>query len=217
MDAETKVLVSLVHGPSRDQKTCDKLVEDFATRTGLVPPSLVTTDEHAPYKNALLKVYGVEEKPRRKTRTGQKAKPKKRLPAGMVYATVHKTREKGRVVDIRSKLVLGKKVGLEAALEASTSSSSVNTSFIERHNGTTRHFNARKQRKTYCFSKQMEEHVAMSWLMITHDNFCWAHRSLREEIAPRKYLRRSPAVAAGLVDHVWTVAELLTMRLPGRR
>jgi len=208
--AESKLLVSLVQGTSRDQKTCDKLVEDFAERTGGTPPDLVTTDEHAPYKGSLLNTYGVPYTPRRKSKKGRKRKPKKRGPKGMVYATVHKTREKGRVVDVRAELVLGTMEDLNAALSASLCSSKVNTSFVERHNGTTRHFNARKQRKTCCFSKQMPEHVAMSWLTVTHYNFCWSHRSLRVKVAPRTYVPRSPAMAAGLSDHVWTIAEFLS-------
>ncbi len=210
MDAESKLLVSLVQGPSRDQATCDKLVEDFAERTCQTPPALATTDEHAPYLNSLLKTYGVDYTPRRKSKRGRKCKPKKRGPKGMVYATVHKTREKGRVVAVQEKLLIGTMESLTAVLVASPSSSKVNTSFVERHNGTTRHFNARKQRKTYCFSKQLPEHVAMSWLTVTHYNFCWAHRSLRVKLAPRKYAPRSPAMAAGLTDHVWTVADLLS-------
>lgn len=210
VDVESKLLVSLIQGPSRDQTTCDKLVEDFAERTGRVPPELATTDEHAPYRNSLLNTYGVDYTPRRKSKKGRKCKPKKRGPKGMVYATVHKTREKGRVIDVRSELVIGTMENLNAALSASPCSSKVNTSFVERHNGTTRHFNARKQRKTYCFSKQLPEHVAMSWLATTHYNFCWSHRSLRVKVAPRRYTPRSPAMAAGLSDHVWTVAELLS-------
>ena len=73
-------MVSLVQGPSRDQETCDKLVEDFAERTNRVPPGLVTTDEHAPYKGSLLKTYGVDCTPEPTSKTGRKSKPKKRGP-----------------------------------------------------------------------------------------------------------------------------------------
>jgi hypothetical protein len=128
----------------------------------------------------------------------------------MVYATVKKTREKGRVVHVRTEVVLGTEEDLATALGASTCSKTINTSFVERNNGTARHFNPRKQRDTYCFSKQLTEHIAMSWLMVTHYNFCWANRTLRVRIGKQRYTRRSPAMAAGIVHHVWTVDEMLS-------
>lgn len=213
VDPATKLVVSLVQGPSRDQETCDKLVDDFAARTKREPPSLATTDEHAPYKNSLLNTYGRDYRPRRRSKAGRMRKIKKRGPDGMVYATVKKTREKGRVVDVRVELVLGTKADLTAALEKSPCSKTVNTSFVERNNGTARHFNARKQRDTCCFSKQLTEHVAMSWLMVTHYNFCWANRMLRVSVGKQRYTRRSPAMAAGIVDHIWTVEELLARQV----
>lgn len=210
MDPATKLMVSVVQGPSRDQETCDKLVEDFAARTGHEPPDLATTDEHAPYKNSFLKTYGKDYRPRRRSKVGRMRKPKKRRPGVMVYATVKKTRAQGRVVDVRTEVVLGTEAELAAVLEVSPCSSTVNTSFVERNNGTARHFNARKQRDTYCFSKQLREHTAMSWLMVTHYNFCWNHRMLRVDLGDRRYAARSPAMAAGLADHTWTIDELMT-------
>jgi IS1 family transposase len=210
VDPETKLMVSLVQGSSRDQATCDKLVEDFAERTGGVPPELVTTDEHAQYKNSILKKYGVEYRPRRRSRRGRKRSTRRRGPPGMVYATVKKTRKNGRVVHVRREIVLGTEEDLVAALEASSCSKTINTSFVERNNGTSRHFNSRKQRDTYSFSKQLAEHEAMSWLTVAHYNFCWTNRTLRVPLGEQRYTKRSPAMAAGLADHVWTVEELLT-------
>ena len=48
---------------------------------------------------------------------------------------------------------------LEAALESSSVSNAVNTSFVERQNGTDRHLNARKARKTLGFSRDCEYHL----------------------------------------------------------
>lgn len=203
-------MVSVVQGPSRDQETCDKLVEDFAARTRGEPPDLATTDEHAPYKNSLLKVYGQDYRPRRRSRRGRMRNLKKRRPGVMVYATVKKTRAMGRVVDVRTEVVLGTGAALAAVLEASPCSSTVNTSFVERNNGTSRHFNSRKQRDTYGFSKQLAEHVAMTWLMVTHYNFCWPHRMLRVRDDDQQFTKRSPGMAAGIADHIWTIEELLS-------
>ncbi len=55
----------------------------------------------------------------------------------------------------------------------------------------------------------------MSWLMVTHYNFCWQPRTLRVPIGNRRYRHRTPAMAAGLADHSWSVMELLSYQLLG--
>jgi hypothetical protein len=173
----------LVQGPSRDQETCDLLVKDFAERTGHIPPELATTDEHAPYKNSILKVYGKESPPSPEQKPHRKRKLKKIPPPGLVYATVDKTRENGEIVEVETKLVFGTPEELARALDRSPCSSNVNTAFVERQNGSARHFNPRKQRKTYSFSKQLLEHLAMTWLAVFIYNFCWPHRMLRVPVS----------------------------------
>ena len=71
----------------------------------------------------------------------------------MNYATVHKTRKKGRVVDVATRVIFGTAATVQAALADSVASRTVNTAFVERNDGTDRNRNARKVRKTYCFSK----------------------------------------------------------------
>jgi hypothetical protein len=94
---------------------------------------------------------------------------------------VHKTREKNRVVKIDQRVIYGTVKAVVAALAASSVSDAVNTVFVERHNGTDRHRNARKARKTYRFSKDWEVHEAVSYLTLYSYNFCWPVRTLREE------------------------------------
>ncbi len=208
MDPRSKLMISLVQDHSRDQAASDRLLEDFFARTEGKPPELLTTDEHAAYKNSILKVYGVAEAADRADEPTQV-----NTPPGLVYATVNKTRKRGTVVDVKTAIVFGTPLELAQALDGSPCSSSINTSFVERNNGTARHFNARKQRKTYSFSKQFEEHEAMSWFMMTHYNFCWRPRTLRVPRGDGSFAQRSPAVAAGITDHVWTVPELLTRQI----
>jgi hypothetical protein len=74
--------------------------------------------------------------------------PRTVAPEGLQYATVHKTRENNRVVQVEARVVYGTAEGVRRALERSSASPSVNTSFVERHNGTDRRRNARKGRKT---------------------------------------------------------------------
>ena len=58
-------------------------------------------------------------------------------------------------------------------------SRAINTSFVERQNGTDRRRNARKARKTYRFSKDWQVHEAMTYFTMYSYNFCWSVRTLR--------------------------------------
>jgi len=83
----------------------------------------------------------------------------------------------------------------------------INTSFIERQNATDRHHNARKSRKTYRFSKDWRYHEAATYFTMYSYNFCWQVRTLRESIDEGRWIKRTPAMAAGLADHVWPMSE----------
>ena len=83
----------------------------------------------------------------------------------------------------------------------------INTSFLERQNATDRHHNARKVRKTYTFSKDWRVHEAMTYFTMYSYNFCWPIRTLDERDEQERIRKRTPAMAAGLADHVWTMRE----------
>ena len=113
------------------------------------------------------------------------------------------------MVKVEARLVLGTLVALAAALLWSLVSGRVNTVFVERSNGSDRHRNSRKVRKTYRFSKDWDVHAAMTYFTLCSSNFCWSVRTLREEVGPKRYRQRTPAMAAGLTDHVWSLEEWL--------
>ena len=87
----------------------------------------------------------------------------------------------------------------------------VNVSFLERYNATDRHKNARKVRKTYTFSKDWRVHESMTYFTMYSYNFCWPVRTLELRDEDGRVRKRSPAMAAGLADHVWTMREWITM------
>ncbi len=93
-----------------------------------------------------------------------------------------------------------------AALALSAVSRVVNTCFVERHNGTDRNRCSRKVRKTYAFSNDWEVHRAATMFSHFSYNFCWPVRTLRVKVDGR-WQSRTPAMAAGLTDHVWTLTE----------
>jgi hypothetical protein len=136
--------------------------------------------------------------------------PERQIPTELKYATVHKVREKGRVVEILTAVVMGTWAAVAGALERSSASRAINTSFVERHHLTDRHHNARKSRKTYRFSKDWRMHEVMTYFTKYSDNFCWPVRTLREPVDDGRYRQRTPAMAAGLTDHVWLIKEWLS-------
>lgn len=209
VDPESRLLLALVPG-KRDGETCERLIQQIHDRTRGRPDVLITSDEHAPYETAIHEVYGVEQPQPKRPGPGRPPKPKKVVPADLCYATVRKRREKGRVVEVVRTLVFGTLWLLDARLKRSTASTTINTSFVERNNGTDRHQNARKRRKTYAFSKDLAMHRAASYFIGYSYNFCWVVRTLRTRKPGGSWQGRTPAMAAGLSDHVWTIEEWVT-------
>lgn len=208
-DPESRLVVSVVPG-KRTAETAAALVADFQRRTGGRLMDLITTDGHPAYEEVILNAYGETVTP---PRTGRRGRPKgayKVPPQGLNYAVVEKTREKGRVVKIATRIVFGTIMAVAAALTRSSVSTAINTSFVERENGTDRHRNARKSRKTYRFSKELSYHEAVTYLTMYVYNFCWPVRTLEIQDEQGRRQRRSPAMAAGLADHVWSIAEWIT-------
>jgi len=209
-DPEHRLVVSVVPGKRTEAKV-HQLVQDFRARTFGRIMNLMTSDEYPAYKTAIAEAYGVVREPPRTGRPGRPKKPVKELPLGLKYATVHKERENGRVVKVSTRVVFGTVTAVLAALAVSAVSKVVNTVFIERHNGSDRNRNRRKVRKTCCFSKDWAVHEAMTYFTMYSYNFCWPVRTLRQGNRESGYAQRTPAMVAGLTDHVWTLEEWLTL------
>jgi IS1 family transposase len=215
IDPESKLIVSLVVG-RRNADTVVQLFTDFYGRTGGYLPELICTDEYAVYETVILDTYGVFKHELELTaaeykKYGWEQAPAFYFPLEITYATLHKEKEGNRVVAVTQRLVLGSEEQLEQTLADSEQSQTVNTSFVERYHGTQRHFNARKKRKCYTFSKELSFHEAATWLVVLWYNFGWCVRTLRQKMQedPPRYHPRTPAMAAGLADHPWSMAELL--------
>lgn len=211
--AESRLVVSMVPGKRTGENTAE-LVRDFAERTGGQPPALFTTDEYAPYATALAEQYSIMVISPKTGKSGRPLKPYNLPFTDLVYATVHKEREKGRVVNVERRLVYGTQQQVEVALAASPVSTTINTSFVERYNGTDRHFNARKVRKTYGFSKDLILHEAASWIAITVYNFCRPQRALATDGQRERRYWQTPAVVAGLAQATLSLFDIVQTPLP---
>jgi IS1 family transposase len=213
IDPQHRLVLSVVVGPRTDELTL-LLVRDLHQRTEGRLLNLLTSDEHPAYAKAILEVYGKTVQPQRQGKRGPQPAPIKEIPQGLVYATVHKIRENNRVVGVEERQIYGSKRELKQALARSKVSDRVTTVHIERHNGSDRARNARKTRKTYRFSKDWDVHVAVTFFTMYSANFCRPVRTLRVRLrkkeGKKKWRQRTPAMAAGLADHIWTMQEWLS-------
>jgi IS1 family transposase len=199
-DPDSRLVLQVVVGKRLDT-TAEMLVEELRGRLGDKPPELVTSDGYKVYAEALLGLFGREVTPPRTGKPGRPAGPRVEPPAGMCYGRVVKHKKKGRLECVEEEVVFGQMPRGET----------ISTSYLERHNATDRHRNARKGRKTYRFSKDWETHEATTAFTMYSYNFCWAVRTLRQKDEQGQWQRRTPAMAAGLADHVWPLEEWLTL------
>lgn len=99
----------------------------------------------------------------------------------------------GECIGIETKIVSGK-----------PNPRHVSTSFVERQNLTMRMSMRRFTRLTNGFSKKIENHEAAIALHFMYYNFCRVHQTLRV----------TPAMEAGIADHIWSVEELIMLMKP---
>jgi IS1 family transposase len=183
-----------------------------------------TSDELPHYADALLEVYGVWGQPPRRGSRGRLPQPRRTPPPDLCYAVVVKERENGRVVNVTTRLVYGSTEQLEAALQVSPVSQTVNTYGVERNNLTVRQHSRCRGRKVNAFSKDPDYLEHQLTLAFAYYHFVVPHRGLRQRLlrplptkgrkgSPKKWKPVTPAMAAGLTDHVWTMDELLSFRM----
>ena len=219
IDPETKLIISMVVG-RRNADTVVQVFTDFYNRTDGALPKLITTDGYGVYETVILDTYGVWREelgltPEEEAEFDRTGMPEFYFPVEITYATVLKAKEGGRVVEVTNQVVLGSEEQAEETLKESERSQTINTSLVERWFGTQRQFSGRKKRKAYTFSKELSFHEACTWLVVVWYNFGWCVRTLRQKVeeAPPRYHNRTPAMAAGVADHVWTMHELLSYPL----
>lgn len=177
---------------------------------------LFTSDSLPHYADVLLELYGQWKKPQPTGLPGRPFNVQRVASPDLRYAQVHKEREGGRVVKVTQSIIFGKRrtVQTQAASlkRADGSEGQINTSYIERDNLALRQELRRLARKTLGFSKNRRELQYALDFIDAHDNFVKPHGALRLK-APsegtRRWMPRTPAMAAGISDHVWKLEELL--------
>jgi hypothetical protein len=165
------------------------------------PPTI--SDGWGGIDEAMVTVYGTVPE------YGGRGRPPTRKKPGRdwLYLQMVKQRdERGRFIGVKLRAIFGTKAKVVALLGQSTA-------YIERSQLTSRLFNGRQVRKTLAFSKDIHAYRASAIWEDSYYNLIRPHKSLRlpvQERLPQKWLPRTPAMAAKLTDHIWTVKELLT-------
>jgi len=128
---------------------------------------------------------------------------------------VCKKRKKGRVVEVVQRVVFGDPEEVMHLLGADQEGT-INTAYVERLNLTFRNSLARFIRRTMNFSKEIRMHAHAIDFFQAWYNLVKPHQSLRVRIddGKRKWKQRTPFMAEGLTDHVWTLKELLVFKVP---
>jgi transposase-like protein len=169
---------------------------------GLLESILLVTDGLSSYKSQALKLF------RKPLHSGKVGRPRLVLPAGVMIARVIKRYQRRRVAEVIRRVVVGSEAEVISRLIGTQRSirALINTAYIERLQATFRARLAPLARRTRAGAHKHSTLEAGMWLVGACYNFLWKHRSLGEE--------RTPAMAAGITDHRWSLEELLTFPVP---
>ena len=158
---------------------------------------------------------------REAVRAAGAGRPRLVLPDGVLIAQMVKRYAKRRVVGVARRVARGAADAVQARLAATQGKAAavINTAYVERLNATFRAHLAALVRRTRAAAHQAASVEAGLWLVGACYNFCWCHDSLRSQRGATdppggKWAARTPAQAAGLTDHRWSVHELLTCPVP---
>ena len=207
----TRLWLGGVLSTRRDLQLIVALVRKIR-RCALCRPLLFCVDGCQAYVKAIGRVF------REPIRSGKRGRPRLRPWDSIYIAQVVKQYARKRVVGITRRLVQGTPIQIEALLRQTQGGGQINTAYIERLNATFRARITALTRRGRALARQTTSlHCAMH-LMGTVYNFCTYHKSLRVPVylpnQRRRWIQRTPAIAAGITDHRWTVIELLSFCVP---
>ena len=195
----------------RDRQLADQLMRMVKACCLPLCALLVLTDGWSAYPGSIRRAFREKVK-----RTGKRGRCQLRSWPEIVIGTVIKKTAKHLVVEVIRRMAQGALEQAEELLALSAGGIQLNTAFIERFNGTMRERLASLTRRSRHAAHRLAALEAGMWLVGCTYNFCWPHRELSRRVAHaqgrRGEVALSPAMAAGLTDHLWSVREVLTFR-----
>jgi IS1 family transposase len=220
MDPKSKLLVVVDVG-CRTLAMAQRVVHQV-TRVlapGCVP--LFVTDGFKEYKTAILHHFGHWIQPERCQEKGPMPKPRWMPLPELLYAQVVKAYRRRRIVGVTHRVVFGTQLAIEEVLAAC--GWTISTAFIERLNLDIRQRVAAVGRRVNTLCRGEASLLDQMVLFQTYHNFVLPHASLRQPLpvaeatnggSAKLWRPCTPAMAAGLTDHVWTLREVLLYRVP---
>jgi transposase-like protein len=189
----------------RDMPLIRRLIE--RVRAGaLHRPLLFCTDGLCSYIRAIRETF------REPLRTGAHGRPRLRPWRNVCLAQVVKRYGQRRVVEVERRIVDGTPARVETLRRHSQGGGVINTAYIERLNATFRERLASLTRRGRALARRTLTLQHGMYLVGTVYNFCTPHESLC-----RAGGQQTPAMAAGITDHCWSVCELLSYHVPPPR
>jgi IS1 family transposase len=221
MDPESKLLLAIEVG-NRTLAMAQRVVHHLTQVLAPDCAPLFLTDGFREYMTALLTHYGYWVQPPRRQDKGPAPQPRWMPVPQLLYAQVVKTVRRRRLVRVRHRVVFGTLETVNAVL--APLGCQINTAFIERLNLTIRQHVAAVGRRVSTLCKGEDGIQQQLALYHVYYNFCLPHASIRQPRLPpeptpgtgsaKRWQPRTPAMAAGLTDHVWTLREVLLFRVP---
>jgi transposase-like protein len=210
MAVPSRLWLGGVLSPRRDLTLITTLVR-MVRAAGRSLAILVCVDGLASYVTAFTRVF------RHALRTGRRGRPRLRIEPGLLIGQVVKRYARRHVVGVVHRVVRGTAAAIAAVLQATGTGTVINTAYIERLNATFRSSLATLTRRGRAIAQTEAVLAAGMYLVGCAYNFCWVHDSLRLR-APdgvgSRWQERTPAMAAGLTDHRWTMREFLAHPIP---
>jgi transposase-like protein len=210
MAVPSRLWLGGVVSPHRDQALITSLVQRVRA-CAVTLALLVCVDGLASYVTAFRRVF------RHPVHTGKPGRPRLEPEPGLLLGQVIKRYAKRRVASVEPRVVQGSEASIQAVLSATGGGKGIHTAYIERLNATFRSALAVLVRRGRALARTEAVVTSGMYLVGCAYNFCWKHESLRQaggEETGRKWAERTPAMAAGLTDHCWTMAELLHAAIP---
>lgn len=206
MDVTTRLWMAGVVSTSRDRTLIDRLFQHVRACCQFVQALLVCTDGFAAYPNSIMRAF--REKVKKQEGPGRCCLE---VWAGLCIATIIKRTEKKHVVEVTRKLARGAVDKARELLALDKGCKEFNTSFIERLNGTFRERLASLTRKCRHAAARVETLERGMYLIGCTYNFCFLHHELSKSTHFGHHC--TPAMAAGLTDHIWSFRELLMYKI----
>jgi hypothetical protein len=178
------------------------MMSQIRDRYNPIEPPAISSDGNDSYPEAMLETWG-----KLPEYTGRGRPPTRKQPQpGWKCLQVTKHRSGSRLIGVTHKVVYGDPSEVPDFM-------GLNTAYVERTNLTSRQINGRMVRKTLSFSKEEKMLRASCALEDLVYNLAKPVKSLRVEINndQRRWELRSPAMAAGITDHIWTIGEIMMM------